>query len=142
MVLSMSLRTTKSESATPKKRAASEAKTDKTKKAKSAASADDIDPNASHVNSEIVSEWKLPTGVKFLDLFNAKMPGFKGWPVLTDTRISKKQSWNNKAPMCVKYQVSGQCKQGCSLAHVSARDLPDKARSKVNALFKAVYTVS
>ena len=142
VVLPMALRTTKSESTTPKKRAVSETKTDRTKKAKSTAPANSIDLTASHVNSEIVSEWKLPPGVQFLDLFNAKMPGLKGWPVLMDTRIPKQQSRNQKAPMCVKFQVSGQCKLGCSLAHVRVSDMPNEARAKADALFKTVYAAS
>ena len=81
-------------------------------------------------------------GTKYLDVFDAKMPGLKGWPVLLDTRISKKQSRTHKAPMCVRFQVAGQCKQGYSLAHVVASAMPDEARSKANALFKAVYRVS
>jgi hypothetical protein len=86
-----------------------------------------------------VSAWQLPNGTKYLDLFNAKMPGLKGWPVLLDNRISKKQSRTHRAPMCVRFQVVGQCKQGCSLAHISASDMPAEARSKADALFQAVY---
>jgi hypothetical protein len=67
------------------------------------------------------------------------MPGLKGWPVLLDTRISKKQSRTHKAPMCVKFQVAGRCKQGCSLAHVAASAMPADARLKAGALFKTVY---
>jgi hypothetical protein len=107
IVLPMALRTTKSESTTPKKRAVSETRADTTQKAKSTKPSDDIDPNASHVNNGVVPEWKLPPGIQFLDLFSAKMPGLKGWPVLTDTRIPRKQSRTQRAPMCVKFQVSG-----------------------------------
>jgi hypothetical protein len=51
-----------------------------------------VDPHAVHVNTEIVTEWQLPLAINYLDLFNAKTPDLKGWPVLLDTRISKKQS--------------------------------------------------
>lgn len=142
MVLSMALRTTRLEPSTPKKRAAGDSKSDKTKKGKATPSTDKPDPDAAQVNSEAVSEWKLPTGVQFLDLFNSKMPALKGWPVLTDTRISTKQSRAQRAPMCVRYQATGRCKRGCSLAHVSASDMPAEARSKADSLFKSAYAVA
>ena len=96
----MSLRKTKQAPSTPKKRSVDEPKADKTKKAKAATSADDSDPSAAHVNDEVVLEWKLPSGVQFLDLFNAKMPALKGWPVLTDTRIPRKQSRTHSGHLC------------------------------------------
>lgn len=145
IVLPMSLKATKSE--TPRKRPVSETKTDRKKKAKPAAHAndddnDEADSNAPHLNADMVPDWKLPPGVQFLDLFNAKMPGLKGWPVLTDRRISKRQSRTQRAPMCVRFQASGTCKQGCTLAHVAASDMPSAARSSASTLFKAVYAVS
>jgi hypothetical protein len=78
-------------------------------------------------------------GTKYLDLFDARMPGLKGWPILLDTRIPKKQNRAQKAPMCVRFQALGKCKQGCSLAHVPATGMPDEARSKADALFRAAY---
>ena len=144
VVLPLSLRASKSETTAARKRSVGEAKSEKTDKAKKAKSdtADDPDPTAVHTNNEIVSEWQLPSGVNYLDLFNSKMPALKGWPILIDTRISKKQSRTHKAPMCVRFQVVGQCKRGCSLAHVAASAMPDEARSKANALFRAAYQSS
>lgn len=108
------------------------------------AATDDFDPNNLHINTEIVAGWQLPPGVNYLELFNAKMPGLKGWPVLLlDTRISKKQSRTHKAPMYVKFQVSGRCEQGgCSLARVALSTMPTISRSKANALFRVVYESS
>ena len=141
VVLPIALRTSKADSGTAtKKRTLTEAKkTDKPRKAKADSGEGEPDASAVHANSEIVSAWQLPNGTKYLDLFNAKMPGLKGWPVLLDTRISKKQSRTHRAPMCVRFQVAGQCKQGCSLAHITASDMPAEARSKADALFQAVY---
>lgn len=73
-------------------------------------------------------------------MFDAKMPGLKGWPVLLDTRISKKHNRSQKAPMCVRFQAMGQCKQGCSLAHIAANQMTTEARAKADNLFKAIYT--
>ena len=143
VVLPVALRASKSnpEAATKKRTLADPKQTDTSKRTKVDA-AGDPDANAVHSNSDIVAAWQLPSGTKYLDLFNAKMPGLKGWPVLLDSRISKKQSRTHKAPMCVRFQVIGQCKQGCSLAHVTATDMPSEARSKADALFQAVYATS
>ena len=118
--------------------------TEKPGKKKKSTAADDRDaspdPASSHTNSGTVPEWKLPPGVEYMDLFNAKMPGLKGWPVLLDTRISKKLNRAQKAPMCVRFQAVGKCRHGCSLSHITASDMPDGARTRAAALFKAVYS--
>lgn len=143
VVLPVALRAARSEAPTKKRSGTTTPiNPDRPKKAKTDQSDGTTDPQAAHTNHELVDEWKLPSGTKYLDVFDAKMPGLKGWPVLLDTRITKKQSRTHKAPMCVRFQVAGQCKQGCSLAHVAASAMPDDARSKANALFKAVYRVS
>ena len=114
------------------------------KKTKSGDSAteggDESNPTAAHINASTVDNWKLPVGTKYLDVFDTKMPGLKGWPVLLDTRISKKQNRSQKAPMCVRFQAIGQCKQGCLLAHIAANQMTTEARTKADNLFKAVYT--
>ena len=79
-------------------------------------------------------------GTQYLDLFDAKMPGLKGWPILLDTRIPKKQNRAQKAPMCVRFQALGKCKQSCSLAHIAAAVMPEEACSKADVLFRAAYT--
>jgi hypothetical protein len=104
--------------------------------------AGDAEPGVVHANVATVDTWTLPAGTKYLDLFDAKMPGLKGWPILLDTRIPKKQNRAQKAPMCVRFQALGKCKQGCSLAHIAAHGMPDAARSKADALFRAAYTSS
>jgi hypothetical protein len=81
----------------------------------------------------------LPAGTDYLDLFGTKMPGLKGWPVLLDTRISKRLNKTQKAPMCVRFQSTGKCQQSCSLAHITALDMPEGARATATARFKAVY---
>lgn len=121
-----------------KKRSGS-ATPDRPKKARTGSSVDSDTGGRTHTNSEVVPEWRLPGGTKYLDLFDTKMPALKGWPVLLDTRIPKQQNRSRKAPMCVKFQVTGQCRQECSLAHVIASDMPDDARSKADALFRDVY---
>ena len=112
----------------------------KTKSIKADHSDETADSSVVHSNRGMVPEWKLPTGIEYLDLFNTKMPGLKGWPVLVDDRIPKKTNRTQKAPMCVRFQAVGKCKQGCSLSHVMASDMPDSARAKAATLFQAVYT--
>jgi hypothetical protein len=104
VVLPLALRTGRAELG--KKRVGSDKSADKSpsKKQKSDSS-DEPDPGAAHNNTELIDAWQLPTGVKFLDLFNTKMPGLKGWPVLLDTRIPKRKSLTHKAPISVtKYR--------------------------------------
>jgi hypothetical protein len=92
-----------------------------------------------HPNAEPVAAWTLPVGVEYLDLFGSKMPGLKGWPVLLDTRIPKRLNKTQKAPTCVRFQSIGRCQQSCSLAHITSSDMPEGAREKATARFKAVY---
>ncbi len=94
----------------------------------------------SHPNAEPEATWRLPAGVKYLDLFASKMPGLKGWPVLLDTRIPKRMNKAQKAPMCVWFQALGKCQHSCSLAHITSSEMPDGARETAAARFKAVYT--
>ena len=68
------------------------------------------------------------------------MPGLKEWPILLDTRIPKKQNRAQKAPMCVRFQALGKCKQSCTLAHIAASAMPEEAHSKADVLFQAAYT--
>ncbi len=102
--------------------------------------ADAINPRATHAKTATVDTWKLPAGTQYLDLFDANMPGLKRWPILLDTRIPKKQNRAQKAPMCVRFQALGKCKQDCSLAHITASGMPVEARSKADVLFRAAYT--
>ena len=95
--------------------------------------------SATHSNAKPVAAWMLPAGVEYTALFGTKMPGLKGWPVLQDTRISKRLNKAQKAPMCVQFQSTGRCQQSCSLAHIASRDMPEGARETAAARFKAVY---
>ena len=94
---------------------------------------------ATHANANPVDAWRLPEGVDYLDLFGAKMPGLKGWPVLLDTRIPKRLNKSQRAPMCVRFQSTGTCQQSCSLAHITSSDMPEGARETATARFKLVY---
>ena len=143
IVLPVAMRASKRDPTAAKKRQVGEPKNTaaQPKKVRAETTADS-GATTVHANGEIVSAWQLPNGVEYLDLFNTKMPSLKGWPVLHDSRLSKKQNRTQKAPMCVRFQVAGQCKQGCSLAHVAASAMPDEARSNANALFKAAYAIS
>ncbi|KAI2496250.1 hypothetical protein MHU86_18254 [Fragilaria crotonensis] len=95
--------------------------------------------SVNHPNKEPVTDWTLPSGVDFLDLFGTKMPGLKGWPVLLDTRIPKRLNKAQRAPMCVRFQSTGVCQQGCSLAHITSSAMSETARATATARFKAVY---
>jgi hypothetical protein len=86
VVLPVALRAARSEA--PKKRGgtATSASPDRPKKAKLDPSDKATDPQAAHTNNELVDEWRLPSGTKYLDVFDAKMPGLKGWHPLSSRR--------------------------------------------------------
>jgi hypothetical protein len=117
-----------------------ETATAKKKKAASAGAASTANESVNHPNAGIVAAWSLPSGVEYLNLFGSKMPGLKGWPVLMDTRIPKRLNKTQKAPMCVRFQSLGKCQSSCSLAHITASDMPEGAREIADARFKAVYS--
>ena len=109
------------------------------KKKATAGSAPETKDSTTHPNVDPVAAWRLPAGVDYLDIFAAKMPGLKGWPVLLDTRISKHMNKAQKAPMCVRFQSTGRCQRSCSLAHITSSDMPEGARETAAARFRAVY---
>lgn len=111
----------------------------KKKKPTAIASPSVVRDAVAHSNTAPVAAWQLPEGIDYLDLFGTKMPGLKGWPVLLDTRISKRLNKTQKAPMCVRFQSTGKCQQNCSLAHITSIDMPDSARETATARFKVVY---
>ena len=89
-----------------------------------------------HDNTERISEWCLPTGMSFNELFKS---GAKNWPSFFDKRIPTKSKKTQIAPMCVRFQAKGVCKRVCQLAHVRAADMTSLEREKVENLFKAAY---
>ncbi|KAI2508557.1 hypothetical protein MHU86_5849 [Fragilaria crotonensis] len=111
----------------------------KKKKPTAIASPSVVRDAVAHSNTAPAAAWQLPEGIDYLDLFGTKMPGLKGWPVLLDTRISKRINKTQKAPMCVRFQSTGKCQQNCSLAHITSIDMPDSARETATARFKVVY---
>lgn len=64
------------------------------------------------------------------------MAGTSGHPHLQEAKPIP------KAPMCVRFQAIGQCKEGCSFAQITASRMTAEARAKVDTCFKAVYTTS
>ena len=92
--------------------------------------------DSEHDNSGKVTEWALPTGMSFNELFKS---GAKNWPSFLDDRIPTKSNKSQVAPMCVRFQAMGKCKRVCQLAHISASDMPPTEREKVDNLFKTAY---
>ena len=86
-----------------------------------------------HDNPERVTEWCLPTGMNFNEIFKS---GAKNWPSFLDKRIPTKSNKTQIAPMCVRFQAMGTCKRVCQLAHAKASNMTSLEREKVERLFK------
>jgi hypothetical protein len=72
------------------------------------------------LNKEPQQAWSIPEGKSYLDFFGDDSPNHYGWPKLVDQRAEGPRT------MCAKFQVKGQYKTGCKLAHV--------VRSKLSSL--------
>jgi hypothetical protein len=82
-------------------------------------------PSDEHVNDDAHADWIVAKGVDFLGLLPNGAPGAKCWPKFTDTRLPKKSKQPRAAPLCVRFQMTGRCKHGCSMAmaHVGASSM-------------------
>ena len=70
-----------------------------------------------HINSEPHASWLVAPGVDYLGLFADRAPGSRKWPKVADARLARKGRPVVSAPMCVRFQMTGKCVQGCTLAH-------------------------
>ena len=93
-------------------------------------------PLDKHVNSDAHTELIVAKGVDFLELFPNGAPGAKRWPKFTDTRLPKKNKQPRAAPLCVRFQMTGRCKQGCSMAHVGASTMTMPEFNQTDRLIK------
>ena len=93
-----------------------------------------------HVNSDTYPSWVVTTGTDYLDLFADRTPGSRKWPKFVDSRLARKGRTNSAVAMCVKFQMTGKCVQGCTLAHVPTSTMSTAAFEQANAIMKEVMT--
>ena len=91
-----------------------------------------------HANDATVAAWALPDGKVYSAVFGPQMASVKGWPYFVDNR-NKNGGRPRRAPMCVRYQTTGECSQGCTLAHIKADDMPETDRRAVEKRFTDIY---
>lgn len=97
----------------------------------------DRKPASTVKNHNRLKEWSLPEGEKFGNFFNAtrKPDNVKDWPSFPDSSSGK------MGRMCLRYQVTGQCRSDCTMSHVNPRDIPkaeaDKITTRLQEIFKS-----
>ena len=90
------------------------------------------------INSDTYPAWVVPTGSDYLDLFADRTPGARKWPKFVDPRLARKGRTNTATSMCVKFQMTGKCVQGCTLAHVPTSTMSTTAFEQANIIMKEV----
>ena len=90
--------------------------------------------SAEMVNEKTVSEWLLPRGTQYYDFFLSKDRSTRGWPMLDDDRLA-----NSPAPMCIRFQTTGKCREACRMAHVRADAMTADNRKRIGDRFREAY---
>lgn len=85
-------------------------------------------------NDKTIAEWLLPNGTQYYDFFLSKDRSTRGWPLLDDPRIT-----TGPAPMCIRYQTIGKCREACRMAHVSADSMTADNRKRIGDRLKEAY---
>ena len=93
-------------------------------------------PNKDHLNGYPHPGWGAGEGKDYLSLFTNRAPGTKNWPKFTDARLPQRNGQPRPAPMCVRFQMTGKCTQGCSLAHVHAKHMSAPEFQQVDRLIQ------
>ena len=75
-------------------------------------------PSEEHVNPHTYPSWLVDAGTGYLNLFKDRAPSVRNWPKILDDRLPKKNNKTRAAPLCVRFQMTGKCVYGCSLAHI------------------------
>lgn len=97
--------------------------------------------SAPHTNAKPVGAWTAPKGADYLTFFPNRAPSALPWPRFRDRRLDSERNPHSKAvPMCVRFQATGKCSMGCSLAHVLREEMSKDEQNVVAKLFKDAYT--
>jgi hypothetical protein len=99
-----------------------------------------VHPKEPDENPEVCEEWKIPASVDFLSLFKDRTPASKNWPKFADRRLGSRNKKTKVAPLCVRYQMTGKCTQGCKLAHILRASMTEEQAATVDTLMAEVKT--
>ena len=90
--------------------------------------------SAEMVNDRTVADWLLPRGAQYHDFFLSKDRSTRGWPLIDDNRLA-----TSPAPMCIRFQAIGKCREACRMSHVTAEAMPPEIKKRINERFKEAY---
>ena len=90
--------------------------------------------SAETTNTNTVPEWLLPKGTQYYDFFLSKDRSTRGWPLLDDARLT-----SSPAPMCIRFQATGKCREACRMAHVLANAMTADSRKRIGDRFRDAY---
>ena len=90
--------------------------------------------SAEMINDRTVPDWLLPRGTQYHDFFLSKDRSTRGWPLLDDPRLA-----NGPAPMCIRFQTMGRCREACRMAHVTAEAMTADNRKRIGERLKEAY---
>ena len=93
-----------------------------------------------HTNTKPFPAWMAPKGTDYMGFFPDRTPNTRPWPRFRDKRLDSERNPNSRAvPMCVRFQATGKCSMGCSLAHILREEMNSEEQNAVAKLFKEAY---
>ena len=94
-----------------------------------------------HTNAKPFAAWMAPKGSDYMGFFPDRAPNARPWPRFRDKRFDSERNPNSRAvPMCVRFQATGKCSMGCSLAHILREEMNSEEQNTVAKLFKEAYS--
>jgi hypothetical protein len=88
-------------------------------------------------NSNMVSEWKVPTGKRYGDFFNpVRFPeNTKGWPRFPHHNTARPR----QAALCMRFQCDGKCNSECNFSHVDPGSIPKPTKDEITSRLQQIY---
>ena len=89
-------------------------------------------------NANPYSDWLLPSDKRHGDFFNPSKlslrPNMLSWPKFPHHTTHKMET------LCVKFQTTGKCKEGCTYAHINARTDTNQATcDSITTCLQGIY---
>jgi hypothetical protein len=105
---------------------------------KSAASLSDRAARKPESNSNVIEDWKVPTGKRYGDFFNpVKFPeNTKGWPKFLHHNPDKPR----QAALCMRFQCDGKCHSECNFSHVDPYKIPKPIKDEITSRLHLIFS--
>ena len=89
-------------------------------------------------NPHPVADWALPKGKPYGSFFNPRSEKLRentqNWP-----RFPHHIETSRERNLCVRYQVEGECKEGCWLSHVDPDSMSDEVKASIKNRLQLIY---